>query len=532
MKHTSKALGALLLAFALAFGALAPVSLAAPASVITGSARFVSASQAVGLSERGVVQSVPFRYSDSWFAAPSASYNHELARMSLALQVSSWTAAGAHNVDNKNSPQLDKTGYTRAAEYVHQLYKDMGFRPLRYFHYDAPYTDESDKAAFSLAEKKAVLNGKDCVILAVTVRGGNYGAEWVSNGNVGDGPAHAAFGTASKEIVREVEKQVASYAEGVTVKLWINGYSRGGAIANLAAGALDKAIAAGELRVKKDDLFCYNFAVPLCTKDPQANSAAFGNIFNIVNPVDVIMIAPFRAWGFKRYGVEKFLAFLEPGTQFDKLDAAYARLFKGKTDTGAPFELHLVPWEQFRTLYLIDALVPAFMDSTAGLMGFQEGMQNLIRSFFVQGRLMDDIGGGDWQAVYADILGEDDPLWAPVFAACRALTLPINLPGALLGKGTTTLDPALLSMIACATARVGAVIVKRPPDLGHILRSLPGLADAIKRYRASAPEGDGDGQGFIDNIKVAHTPESYMVLLGLPEKDAFGNGEIKGLRVH
>ena len=531
MKRAIKALSAFLLALALAFGALAPVSLAAPAKAITGSASFVSASQAMGLSEKGVVQSAPFRYSDSWFAAPATAYNHELARMSLVLQMSSWTAAAAHNAGNENSPQLDKTGYTRAAQYVHRLYQDIGFKPLRYYHYDAPYTDESDKAAFSLAEKKLTLDGRDCVILAVTVRGGNYGAEWVSNGNVGDGPALEAFDTASKEIVREVEKQISTYAKGVTVKLWINGYSRGGGIANLAAGALDKAIAAGESRLKRDDLFCYNFAVPLCTKDAEANGAAFSNIFNIINPVDVIMIAPFRGWGFKRYGNEKFLTFLESGPEVDRLNAAYAELFEGKTDKGAQFELHLVTWEQFRTLYLIDAIFPAFMDSTTGLAGFQEGMQNLIRSFFVKGVLMDDIDAQDWQAVYADILGENDPLWAPVLAVCSVLALPVNLPGALLGNGAKTLDPALLCMIACALTRVGAVFVQRPPDLLHILRSLPGVAAALGRFMASAPEGD-EAQGFIDNIKVAHTPESYMVLLGLPESEAFGTGEVKGLKVH
>ena len=531
MKRTIRALSALILASALAFGALAPVSLAVPAKVITGSASFVSASQAMELSKKGVAQSAPFRYSDSWFAAPSTAYNHELARMSLILQMSSWTAAAAHNAGNENSPQLDKTGYTRAAQYVHRLYQDIGFKPLRYYHYDAPYTDESDKAAWSMAEKKLTLDGRDCVILAVTMRGGNYGAEWVSNGNVGDGPALEAFDTASKEIIREVERQIGTYAKGVTVKLWINGYSRGGGIANLAAGALDKAIAAGESRLKKDDLFCYNFAVPLCTKDPQADSAAFSNIFNIINPVDVIMIAPFRAWGFQRYGNEKFLIFLESGPEFDRLNAAYVKLFEGKLDRGAQFELHLATWEQFRTLYLIDAIFPAFMDSTARLAGFQEGMQNLIRSFFVQHRLMDDIDNADWQAVYADILGENDALWAPVLSACSVLALPVNLPGALLGNGAKTLDPALLCMIACALTRVGIVFVQRPPDLLHILRSLPGVAAALARYMATAPEGD-EAQGFIDNIKVAHSPESYMVLLGLPEGEAFGNGEVKGLKVH
>jgi len=524
-----KAIGALALSIALALGSFAPAVSAAPAGVITGSASFTSSADAMGVTEKAVALKTPFRYSDAWFAAPATDYNHELARMSLALQMSCWTAAEASNAGNLNSPLLDSTGRTRAAAYVHRLYQDIGFRPLRYFHYETPLADESDKAAWSMAEKRLTLHDGDCVLLAVTIRGGNYGGEWVSNGNVGDGAAHAAFDNASKEILRGVEKQIDSYPKNVRVKLWINGYSRSGAIANLMAGAMDKAIAAGNSRLRKDDLFCYNFAVPLCTKDPQANSAAFSNIFNIINPVDVIMIAPFRSWGFKRYGIEKFLDFLEPGPAFEALNARYTGFFKGLSKEA--FELHLVTWEHFKVLYLINAIVPAAMGSTTQLMGFQDGMQNLIRSFFVQGVLMGDIDTADWKSVYEDIFGENDPRWAPAYLAFNVLTLPLNLPVELLGGGANTLDPALLSMTACALGRVGAAIAKRPPNPLHILGSLPGAAVSIARYAAAASDG-GEPQGFTDNIKVAHSTESYTVLMGRPEGEAFGNGSVQGMRVH
>ena len=528
MKRYIKAISALVLAMALALTAFAPAVSAASAKVITGNVTFVSSADAMGLRENAVAQKASFRYSDAWFAAPATEYNHALARISLALQQSSWTAPQASNADNENSPKLDVTGRTRAAAYVHKLYQDIGFKPLRYAYYETPLSDESDKAAWSMAEKWLTLNGERCVLLAVTVRGGNYGAEWVSNGNVGDTGAHAGFENIAKDILPLVEKQIDSYAKNVTVKLWLNGYSRSGAVTNLMAGALGRDIAAGKSRLKKDNLFCYNFAVPLCTKDKQANEAMFSNIFNIINPVDVIMIAPFRGWGFKRYGIEKFLAFLEEGPEFDKLNAQYAKLFQGLGEK--EFTVHLATWEQFKVLYLIHALVPAFMDSTAGLMGFQEGMQNLIRSFFVKGTLVPDVTDGNWQGVYEGIFGENDPLWRPVYLACSALVLPVNAPAALLGNGPDTIDPALLSLILCALERVGAALAKRPPNPLHIIASLPGVVVSIARYAAAKSDSD-EPQGFTDNIRVAHSPESYRVLMGRPESEAFGNGEIKGLKV-
>ena len=532
MKRFFKAVSALVLTAALIFGTGAPAAFAASGKVITGMATYTSSADAMGITEEAVACKASFRYSDAWFAAPSTQYNHELARMSLSLQKSSWTAADAGNARNQNSPKLDSTGRTRAAAYLHKLYKDIGFTPLRYVHYDVPLTDESDKVAWAMAEKRVTLNGKACVILSVTIRGGLYGGEWVSNGNVGDTDAHAGFKATSEELIGEVGKKINAYAKKLTVKLWINGYSRSGAVGNLLAGALDKDIAAGNSRLEKDNLFCYNYAVPLCTKDKKANSDTFSNIFNIINPVDVIMIAPFRGWGFRRYGIEKFLNFLEPGSEFDKLNTQYAASFKGLSKE--EFKLHLVTWDQFKTLYLIDALVPAFMAGTKDLAGFQEGMMNLIRSFFVQGTLMTDAGSGNWQGVYEGIFGKGDPLWSPVYLACSALVLPVNAPAALLGNGPNTIDPGLLCLIACALEKVGAVLVKRPPNPLHIIASLPGAAVAIARFAtAGSVSGDEEEtQGFVDNIKVAHSTESYTVLMNRPESEAFGNGAVKGMKVN
>lgn len=529
MQRYVKALFALILAVMLCAGMMAPA--AAAAKTITGTARYVSGSQAVGASEKSMVQTTKFEYSDAWFAAPSTTYNHALARMSLTMNKASWTAAEEMDSGNKNA-KADAIGYASGAQYVDKLYKDIGFQPVKYAYYDAPLDDERDKCAYVIAEKWMTIGGKSCVVLSLTIRGGNYGGEWVSNGKVGDGPSHAGFQAAADDILPVLQKQIDSYGKNVTVKLWVNGYSRSGSVSNLLVAALDRGIAQGKSRLNKDDVYAYCFAVPLCTKDTDAQADIYSNIFNIINPVDIIMIAPMHGWGFGRYGVEKYLQFLEPGEEYDRLNAEYAKAFDGVCDD--EFSLNLVTWEQFKIMYLIAKIVPAAMPTTGDLMGFQEPMMNLIRSFFVQGVLIKNIEAGDWEAAYTGIIGKDPVVWEPGSRVAAKIAQPINTLGALFGGEEQTVDPGLLSMILCIGGRAAAQIVQTPPDLRQVAGNVPAVISALVRYAAIADDSsdDEEAQGFVDNIKAAHTTESYMILMSVPEDQAFGTGETRGMKVN
>ena len=525
-----KRLFALALAFALATGAMPLAAWSAgPPGEAKGKVAYNSSAAMMGFSETEVTQTTAFRYSDSWFAAPSTQFNHDLANMSLRLAISAWTSAQAYNEDNQNSPVLDKTGYTRAAQNVRDAYRAIGFQPLRYFHYDAPMDDEEDKAAFSFAEKRLQLGGKDTVLLALVIRGGNYGGEWVSNGNMGGGMNHAGFEAAANEIVKETEKRLKSYPKDVNVKLWATGYSRSAGILNLVAAALDRSIAAGESRLKKDGLFAYAFAVPANTKDPDAGDAMYSNIFNIINPVDVILIVPFDAWGFRRYGVTKYLRFLEKGEEYDRLDATYAKLFDGLIPEGAQFDAHLVTWENFITLYVINEIFPAFMTTTEGFSGIQPYLQNLLRGIFVQDSLMPDIATGNYRHVYDGIFGED-AIWAPVYLAAAALTLPVNAPAALLGRGQI-IDPGVVTLVACIVEQLAVQVAMNPPTPANLVRSVPITLNALGRALYAGIGSDFSPANIVNNFMIAHSAESYLAMMGLPADAAYGSGEIRGLRL-
>ncbi|MCL2299222.1 MAG: hypothetical protein FWC27_03635 [Firmicutes bacterium] len=518
---------ALALALALTVGALPPAWGASGG--IEGKVTYNSSAAMMGFSEAEVGQTISFHYSDSWFAAPSTRFNHDLANMSLRLAISAWTAAEAYNADNKNSPVLDKTGYTRAARNVRDLYKAIGFTPLRYFHYDAPMDDEEDKAAFSFAEKRLELNGRDTVLLALVIRGGNYGGEWVSNGNVGDGMNHAGFEAAATEAVKEAEKLLAAYPKNLAVKLWITGYSRSAGITNLAAAALDRSIAQGKSPLQKDNLFVYAFAVPANTKDPEAGGAMYSNIFNIINPVDVILLVPFDAWGFRRYGVTKYLGFLEKGAEYDRLDAVYAGLFDGLVPKGMTFDSHLVTWENFITLYVINEIIPAFMTTSEPLRGIQPYFQNLLRGIFVQDTLMPDIATGNYRHAYDDIFGEN-AIWGPVHLAAAALTLPLNGPAALLGR-EPVIDPGVVTLAACIVQQLAAQVLRTPPTPLNLLRSVPITLNALGRAVWAGIGSDFSPASIVNNFMIAHSAESYLAMMSLPADAAYGSGEIRGLRI-
>ena len=137
---------------------------------------------------------------------------------------------------------------------------------------------------------------------------------------------------------------------------------------------------------------------------------------------------------------------------------------------------------------------------------------------------------GNWREAYVSVFGEDD-LWVPVYAVINALLLPVNIPGALLGKGGKTLDPGLVCMIVCIAGQLLAQLAKRPPSAESLLRSLPNSAGAIRRAAVAYIGSKGAEIPLMSKFLVAHTPESYLALMDVPEEDAFGTGAIKGMDV-
>ncbi|MDR1410183.1 MAG: lipase family protein [Oscillospiraceae bacterium] len=372
--------------------------------------------------------------------------------------------------------------------------------------------DERDRTAFSIAQK-TLPDGS--ILLAVPVRGGNYGAEWVSNSNVGPSQNHAGFDLAATIVAEAVKARVASINDATRVKLWLTGFSRGAATANIATAKLDNWAVESD-RINLTDIFSYTFATPTNTTDVNAKDAKYNNIFNIINPVDIVPIIPLGAWGFSRYGVDKYLQFLSKAEpDYDALNTAFADKFAGLY-TGS-FTAQLAGWEQYIALFDVSfiarQLVPSRSDFNAKLQGY---LANIFRKYS-DGTLTDL---NNYRDFFLTTFGENQAQ----FWSNSKYTI---------GAALTLLSP--LWDLRSAVDFVTFVFCSGTTLLGAL--KAPTVADVLDWLNSLYLVGGTDifaFSSFFNNFIVSHTPESYLTLLnrgGGAEDKVFGSGTIKNVRV-
>ena len=181
-----------------------------------------------------------------------------------------------------------------------------------------------DFVGWSTARKTITLNGKRTTIVALILRGGGYGGEWVSNLHTGAGHAHSGFIIPVHEVFADLKNYLAAAQQkgelGV-VKLWMGGYSRGAVVANLLAARVNKELSG----LERENVFVYTFATPVALgpqdypdlqQDYDNNHNADGslkeswgesNIFNIISSGDIVPHLLPEEWGFHRNGNDRFL---------------------------------------------------------------------------------------------------------------------------------------------------------------------------------------------------------------------------------
>ena len=253
-----------------------------------------------------------YEYDDSFFASTAMdNYNHDLAKMSLRLAMSAFAYLGE-----------DGTDYTDQDANVRTLMEKIGFLDTDIIGYD-----EKPRAntVGAIAGYKPVTYGEETyTLIALAIRGGNYGSEWGGNFNVGTGEEHEGFQLARKQVIAFLQDYVKKQEISGDVKLWITGYSRAAATANLTAAYLDRnpdeinsADAAQETyaTLTPENIYAYCFETPAGTRAEDREDEKYNNIYSIVNQNDFVpMVAP-EEWGYGRYGVTYFLP--SPKTNYD-----------------------------------------------------------------------------------------------------------------------------------------------------------------------------------------------------------------------
>lgn len=245
-----------------------------------------------------------FYYANSFFYSQDTGYgyNADLAKASLCVEMASFSDCENLCWD-ETLPGYD----TRRATNILELYDTLGFTNARCVNYDKALTDTSDKVAYSMAVKYIDngKGGKDTLVV-LPIRGGGYGGEWSSNfhlfGNTNSlSGNHIGFQTAAEDVKKGLDSYVKELDIQGDLKLWVTGFSRGAATANLLGRILNNSTVGG-VSVSRSDIYVYTFATPAGASYSSAEKIFDPNIFNIVSPVDLVpRVAPSK-WEFTRYG--------------------------------------------------------------------------------------------------------------------------------------------------------------------------------------------------------------------------------------
>ena len=215
------------------------------------------------------IYSLPFTYSESLFAQEPNCFSADIATFAYGNAIA------------------NQTGYL-----INKFYTDAGFDHI-FLSETYNTTPTNTSIAYAFAHK--AMNQKDFV--AVSIRGFNYGQEWADNFNLGLEGEHNGFAARADEVNNALKTYMANNGyQKNTSALLINGYSRGGAVANLLAKRANDE----EAVASKDNIFAYTFEAP----QGALERGSYDNIFNVLSQGDLITHVAPTAYGFTRYGID------------------------------------------------------------------------------------------------------------------------------------------------------------------------------------------------------------------------------------
>ena len=319
--------------------------------------RFAATAEYTSIAaDDGAMVHTDFTWDDAWFFQDPTVYNQDLS-----------VAAGVLSAVSISESEHYQRGST-SAPYMENLLAQLGFEEIStaYSQYRSEILDEvvnvfapgkTDVTAYTVASKHITdpETGKRKLLVVAAVRG-SYGSEWLSNLNMGFSNGlvagmdlgkgdHSGFSTAAKEVadailahVDELGEKDADDGDLGNVSVLLCGHSRGAATASLAAAYLDNIShdwaddpdAGDEYSswyIHHDSIYAYAFATPQVSASETCRDATYDNIFNVLNPADLVPRMPLAQWGFDRYGHDLWLP--EPGyPDFDEKYAAYQADFE------------------------------------------------------------------------------------------------------------------------------------------------------------------------------------------------------------
>ena len=198
-----------------------------------------------------------FEYDDAYFMKSSYVVDAHLVTLSAQATLASRNKWG----DKEDKYEQDPSN---GSENVENFLKELGFSNVEsneWYHHEML----ENSMGVALGSRVIEENGKKYTLLAIIPRSGGYRQEWSGNANVGTGAVHQGFFEARDEVLRFTKQYLSKNKIDGNLKVWIAGFSRGGAVSNALGGFFadgGSEYFGGNVTVEPTNVYCYTFATP------------------------------------------------------------------------------------------------------------------------------------------------------------------------------------------------------------------------------------------------------------------------------
>ena len=229
------------------------------------------------------------------FLTSSFDLNEVIARHSLKLAIAAMNAA--------------KDGYYFGGpSNLNTFFIDNGFQKFLP-NEDFLVKPEPTTFGVGIASKVIYDGAHKYTLIAVGLRGGGYGLEWCGNFDLGVEGDHHGFENCVNKAYKHISHYIGRFGIKGDVILWVAGYSRAAATCNMLGGKINAKLMEGKrpfkgVNLRQNRCFFYTFETPRGVSLDKAQKVSYKNIFNFINPNDMITYMGPEAMGFGRYGVD------------------------------------------------------------------------------------------------------------------------------------------------------------------------------------------------------------------------------------
>lgn len=221
-------------------------------------------------------------YSDDFFSEPSPGDHPELRAVSYALALAGYENQADGYPGNDPSNPFPK---------LKNMLQQMGFSDFQ--SWDAASESDGHSMGATIG-RKTLSSGQELIVVAP--RNYNYMTEWLSNFDVGTSGDHNGFSESAQYIKDDFDEYLSSRTLS-NYKVWIVGYSRGGAVVDLAAKMINENLS--DYDMEAEDFYVYTFGAPRAS----ITEPGYTNIHDVKDGNDLLLGYVFpELWGFYNTG--------------------------------------------------------------------------------------------------------------------------------------------------------------------------------------------------------------------------------------